>query len=1065
MTDRPTPADHSLQSRIQELEAQLADRQSQIDRLTTSEAKFRAIAEHASDMICLVDPSGQITYVSPTVQETIGYTPAEMEGQGFGGLIHPEDLPHCSRTLQQVRETRQPCSGLEYRVLHKQGHYVWQRTSLSAYQDEAGQLVLIAIGRDITDYKRSEETLRESKIQLDRILDTTSALIANYRVYADRRFIPDYFSLGSLQLWGFAPEAILENPQLYQDRIEPGDFQGFLEEEYDYIFNEKPYTTEYRYHYPDGSLRWIQFSLRSYRDEKEDCWRCTTLSIDITDRKRAEEALRHSESRLNRILDRAAASIADYRVYADRRFISDYFSSGSQQLWGYNPEDLLANPQLYLTHFDPEDLQTIFAESYDYIFSERPYKYEYRYHHPDGTLRWIELNVNSYWHEAENCWRTTTISIDITDRKRTEENLKERARLAALTADIGIVITEENTLQGILQRCAEALCQYVEAAFARIWMLNDQENVLELQASAGLYTHLDGRHRRIPVGEQKIGRIAQHAQPHLTNDVLADPNIQDPEWARREGMVAFAGYPLIIDEQVIGVMAVFARHPLFHPTLEAMQAIAKQIALGIRRKQTEAALRTALADAKAANRAKSIFLANMSHELRTPLNIILGFTQLMERENALSDRQRQFITTINRSGEHLLNLINDVLEMSKIEAGRITLNPESFNLRHLLESLQEMFRIRAEAKKLSFTFQFSSNLPTAIVADEGKLRQILINLLSNAIKFTAQGHITLAVNWERESGEILYFTITDTGIGIAPEEMERLFQPFVQTASGLQVKEGTGLGLAISRQFVQLMGGSIDLHSVVGQGSTFTVQIPVTLSSTTPALPDRPQQVLGLAPGQQTYRLLIVDDRPDNCALLTHLLQSFGFETRTANDGQEAIAQWQVWHPHLIWMDMRMPVLDGYEATRRIRAIEQERGSGERGVKIIALTASAFEEQKATVLAAGCDDFVRKPFRERMIFDKLTEHLGVQFLYAERLEDETATNKKSENSFAIAQVMPLEWIENLRQAAIEIDDERLMQLIVEIPPQQIKLAEHLAYLVKRFDFDEILELTMENSDA
>jgi signal transduction histidine kinase/DNA-binding NarL/FixJ family response regulator len=469
-------------------------------------------------------------------------------------------------------------------------------------------------------------------------------------------------------------------------------------------------------------------------------------------------------------------------------------------------------------------------------------------------------------------------------------------------------------------------------------------------------------------------------------------------------------------------------------------------------------------EAETANRAKSLFLANMSHELRTPLNAILGFSQLMTRNTATNLEQKEFLEIINRSGEHLLNLINDVLDMSKIEAGKITLNNESFDLHELLQIIREMFKMKAEAQKLRFEFILAPDLPQYIVSDSRKIRQLLINLLSNAVKFTSTGGVTLRAwveSGDRNSSDPktqLYFEVSDTGKGIAPEELERLFEPFVQTASGIKSEGGTGLGLAISRQFVELMGGSIQVTSTLGQGSTFTFDLQVSLIE--PSQLETiliTKQVKYLAPGQPDYRIAIADDRESNRLVLEKLLNSVGFNTRTATNGQEAIALWQDWQPHLIWMDMRMPVLDGYAATRQIKS--QPDG---KNTVIIALTASAFEEQREEVLAAGCDDFVRKPFTEQVIFNKLAKYLGVKYTYETPSDFVELQVPQIVSKIPITQQissLPPELISQIHQAAIAVDGEQIKQLINSIPPSHQTVASAIAQMNRNYDFDAIIDLT------
>ena len=497
--------------------------------------------------------------------------------------------------------------------------------------------------------------------------------------------------------------------------------------------------------------------------------------------------------------------------------------------------------------------------------------------------------------------------------------------------------------------------------------------------------------------------------------------------------------------------------------------------------------------AAAASKAKSEFLANMSHELRTPLNAILGFTQVLSRTADLSTEQREYLGIINRSGEHLLELINDVLDLSKIEAGIVSLDETNFDLYRLLDNLEEMFQIKAEQKNLQLVVLVPSHVPQYIKADAKKLRVCLINLLGNAIKFTEYGTVTLRVslagdgitdlrdkvssknnNYRQISSQYfttLHFELEDTGPGIAPQDINSLFDAFIQTETGRKSAEGTGLGLTITRKFVQLMGGDITVSSRVGEGSIFKFDIKIATATAPEVMTKPPRRVVGLEADQEVYRILVVDDTKENRLLLVKLLEPIGFQVREAENGAECVEIWESWQPHLILMDTRMPVMDGLEASRQIAARQQQRsGNGENcqftSAIIIALTASAFEERRGEILAAGSDDFVRKPFTEELIFEKIREYLGLRYIYEDLPECAMGCRRvnvvepKSDAFFLWElRTMPQTWIADLYHAANELDEELLGELIKQIPQPNTALAEALRDLLNDFRLDVIVRLT------
>ncbi|WP_190274487.1 ATP-binding protein [Oscillatoria nigro-viridis] len=476
-------------------------------------------------------------------------------------------------------------------------------------------------------------------------------------------------------------------------------------------------------------------------------------------------------------------------------------------------------------------------------------------------------------------------------------------------------------------------------------------------------------------------------------------------------------------------------------------------------------LKQAKIAAESANRAKSTFLANMSHELRTPLNAIIGFAHLLVHSKKTAPEQQSSLDIINRSGEHLLKLINDILSLSKIEAGQITLESNAFDLYSLLNDIEGMFQLKTQSKGLQLVFERSSDVPQYVRTDESKLRQVLINLLGNAVKFAGAGRVKLTVKClqllakKPLSKFFLQFSVKDTGPGIAPDEVSRLFKPFVQTEAGRKSQTGTGLGLPISSSFVKLMGGEIKVKSSVGKGTVFSFYVKVCHATESEVYDRLPQKrVQGLAPNQQIYRILVADDESANRLLLTQILKSAGFVVRFADNGTLAVKLWRKYKPHLIWMDLRMPVLDGFQAVQQIRALPN--GSN---TKIIALSANAFVKTQELALSNGFDDFVAKPFREAVIFEKMALHLDVRYIYEEE------SSRKSERDEPAQQltpeslsVLPRELIEKLYKAAACGDEQAVRLLIEGIPLSEKQIAAALTKLVDNMSLDIISDLTQQN---
>jgi signal transduction histidine kinase/CheY-like chemotaxis protein len=754
---------------------------------------------------------------------------------------------------------------------------------------------------------------------------------------------------------------------------------------------------------------------------------------------------------------------------------------------------------------------------------------------PEQQQRWLLVNADPQWNNKGAVERVVCTLSDITDQQvalrerkeaeftllqiaeqeRAVARLIQRMRRTLDLKEIFHTTTEE--LRQVLECDRVLVYQFqpdwsgilVEESVAEGWkaLVRDQDNRAELgqiavnEENCGIRTidaeadpFLEDTYLQLHQGGIYRQRTSYRCIPDIYAAGFSDCYIKLLEALQARSYIIV---PIFCGSQLWGLLACYqngAPREWYDREIKVVSQIGNHLGVAIQQaelfrqtQQQSIELKYAKEAADAANRSKSEFLASMSHELRTPLNAILGFTQLMRRDQSLNSQNQNYIEIINRSGEHLLDLINDILEMSKIEAGRATLNSSDFDLYALLDNLEDMLRLKASSKNLHLIFEREASVPQFIKTDKGKLRQVLINLLGNGIKFTEEGYVVLKIR-NLDLGN-LEFLIQDTGPGIAPEEIPLLFQPFTQTKTGLQSGEGTGLGLPISSQFVELMGGRLTVVSELGKGSTFCFQIPleITQAGVILSCPLAAPQIIGLAPDQAIPKILVVEDILANRSFLVQLLQGIGFEVQEAENGQEAIDLWQDWQPDLILMDMRMPVMDGYQATRKIKSLS----AGE-STKIIALTASAFEEQRQSMLEAGCDDLVRKPFHEVDLLQKIGEHLGLRYLYSkfgirsfskgdaartefgvasvEGLGEGNVEVDRVPDTFLQAQVpdaatidaqiatMPHAWVAQVHHAAAQGSDELLLKLLEEIPETHAQLQQYLDQLITDFRFDQVMEL-------
>jgi PAS domain S-box-containing protein len=855
---------------------------------------------------------------------------AELLGWRWLETLHPEDRePTRQFWLDSVAE-RHPYD-VEYRVRRRDRDYCWFKTRGVPIRDSSGNIVKwFGTCTDITDLRQTEEALRASERRFRVFVDHA----------ADAFFLQDEqgrildVNCRACESLGYARDELIGmTPFDFDPDVTP----GMVEDRIRKLNESETIAFEARHRRKDGTIFPVEIRGKVFWEGGRRFF--VSLVRDITERKRAEEALRDSEERFRGTFENAAVGIAHADL--EGRFLR--VNEKLCDILGYSREELLTKKAPDVTY--PEDLASDREQFRRLLRGEVPsYSRDKRFLHKHGSPIWVAVSISLQRDSAGMPLNIISVVRDITHRKRLEMELRqakeaeaERARLAELGRDVGIALTQGDTILELLQPCAEAAVRFLDAAFARIWWLPPGKDVLELQASAGMYTHLDGPHARIPVGRFKIGQIAQERRPLLTNEVAADPRISDPDWARREGMVAFAGFPLLVKDRLVGVLGVFSRRPLSGAVLEALESVAGVIALGIERKQQEVELRRAKEAAEAANRAKDEFLANVSHEIRTPMNAILGMTELT-LESELTENQRQCLDTVKSAADNLLGIINDLLDFAKIEAGKMELAPADFSLRAAVGDTLRALAVRAHTKGLELVSHIQPDVPDALIGDAGRLRQILLNLVGNAIKFTDEGEVVVAItvqnaecrmqNERPQAGsDLLYsafynlhFEVRDTGIGIPRDKQERIFRAFEQEDTSTTRKYGgTGLGLTIASRLVALMGGTITVESEPGRGSTFAFTARFGRQT-------RPrEQLAGHLPAlPRNLPVLVVEDNATNRRILREWLRSWQMKPEAVGDGVAAMDA--LWHgaacgrPYpLVLLDARMPDTDGLTLAAKIR--------------------------------------------------------------------------------------------------------------------------------------------------
>lgn len=1104
----------------------LIERKTLEQELALREARLNAFFSSAPVGMNIVDNQLRFVQINQLLAEINGLP----QQDHIGKTIH-EVLPHIAPLVepiyQQVLLTGQPILNQELSSTSiKQPDII--RHFLASYFPIVGEgdrpsgvgTVLVEISElhaALRERKHVEQELRLANERLQYLLTSSPVVIYSSKISED--FSITFISENVKEMVGYEAREFIDNSSFWLYHVHPQDIE-LISEKFSHLIKQEYISYEYRWLHADGTYHWFYEEMRLIRDEANSPIEWVGYWADINDRKLAELALQSGQQRYQLLAEASPACI--FHTDVDGNVL--YFNQRWSEITGCSLEDSLGIGWANAIH--PDDREQLLLAWNQATVAKSTYKYEHRFLHDDNTVVWAICHALPEFRDDGEIKGYIGTITDITERKLAEEALRESAERERAIAQVIQRMRQTLDLETIFAATTEELRQVLNCDRVVVYRFNPDWNGEFVSESVGNdWISLIEEHNNDPYlteGVLQDGRCLAKILDSADNQVeyldlqatpgasfLCVPDIYNAEFhpayinlLERFQAKAYIIVPILHGSQLWGLLASYQNSDprQWKPgEINIVVQIGNQLGVALQQAQLLAqtqrqsqALQEAVIIADAANRAKSEFLANMSHELRTPLNAILGFTQVMSHDRDLSTEHQQNLAIINRAGEHLLNLINDILEMSKIEAGRITLNLNSFDLIRLLENLEEMLRFRATSKGLGLVFEYTSHLPQYIQVDESKLRQVLLNLLGNAIKFTDTGRVTLRVGMGEqgsrgagEQGRIinpqcpmpnaqsLTFEVQDTGRGIAPQEINLLFEAFGQTETGRKSQQGTGLGLAISRKYVQLMGGDISVTSTIGQGSKFIFDIQIGLATVSEIqIQQIRPQVISLAPTQSEYRILVVDDSTDSRLVLMKILTSIGFVVQEAINGIEAIALWQTWQPHLILMDMRMPIMDGYEATRVIKTREETSIQNTKSqisnwkTIIIALTANAFEEQREAIIKAGCDDYINKPFREEELLEKLSEYLGVQYIYQE--ESYQLTNLKQQRPKSMLTLTDLitllsemspEWVKQVYTAAAQCSDDLILELIEQIPSENAVLQNFIKNLAHDFQFEKIMELT------
>lgn len=972
---------------LQSAYAELTNAQFELERRTSEIAEtrdlFQQVISSMTEALFLTDRSGRVIRANPAAASLLECPETSILGRPLTAVCGSDEIPATPWKLMEIAPTGR-LTNLEVDVRTMDGSAIPVSFSLGLMHDKQNKITgVLAVARDMREHRSLINSLVAARTRFQELLEFApdAIILANQegRIVLVNSQTEKMFGYKRDELLGQGVEALMpEHLRGQQEDIAAIHHDSPLELDDYYYAQPTSVSEQFEFTLADRNGREFQAEVARRQIDTEDGILVMSLIRDITDRRHAEAARNAAETRYQELFDNANDII--YTCDLEGRFTS--MNLMAEQVTGYERDEI---QQISIGRIvAPEYLELVRKTIADRLTGQaNPAPYEIEIICKDGSRLPMEVNARLIYEDGRPVG-IQGIGRDISERKREERARQRLNHQAALRADVGLALTDdEATLGGVLQKCADAIVDHLDAALTRIWMLNEKEQTLELQASAGMYTSLDVPEARVPVGKSRIGLIAEEKTPHLTNDVVADPREESKEWAEREGMVSFAGYPMMVGDRVVGVLAAFARHKLEADSLNALASISDTITQGVERRRVEeqrAAFlkreQEARRMAEEASRLKDDFLAMISHELRAPLTAILGWAQML-RAGALDRASAErALLTIERNAKSQAHLVGDLLDASRITTGKLSLEIRPVELMSVVEAAVDAVRPSVEAKNLRMQIVLEPWVGP-FNGDTERLKQVVWNLLSNAIKFTPQGGL-IEVRLERLENKALLI-VSDTGQGIDPEFLPNIFDRFSQVDSTSKRRQGgLGLGLAIVKHIVELHGGAIYAYSRgEGQGSDFMITLPLAVQSGedegSPLWPVRPEGGETRSGTLRGVRVLVVDDEHDTREVLSVMLARYGAEIRTAGSAAEAMEIYSQWQPDVLVSDIGMPEEDGYALIQQIRALPQENGAD---VPAIALTAFASAQDKERALSAGFQRHLAKPVEPVALAKNVARILG-----------------------------------------------------------------------------------------